>query len=219
VEPLIKALDDEYGEVCEYAARALGQIGDARAVEPLIKALGDHYGPPMGWFRRHAAAALEAIGGPRAMEVLEDVHWDDPEQFRIEGLIKALVNVDVFISFDALARLIKIGEPAVEPLIKATYGRYFDEDSEGDIEEEHGQSLSQIAMALGGIGDARAVGVLIEMLSDSYACEEAADALARIGKPAVEPLIKALGDEDDDVRASAKEVLQMLGHEVEYGED
>ncbi|MDP6364523.1 MAG: HEAT repeat domain-containing protein, partial [Candidatus Poseidoniia archaeon] len=95
VEPLIKALDDEYGEVCEYAARALGQIGDARAVEPLIKALGDHYGPPMGWFRRHAAAALEAIGGPRAMEVLEDVHWDDPEQFRIEGLIKALVNVDV----------------------------------------------------------------------------------------------------------------------------
>jgi HEAT repeat protein len=32
---------------------------------------------------------------------------------------------------------------------------------------------------------------------------------------AVEPLIELLEDEDEDVRAAAKEALRKLGHEVE----
>jgi len=41
VEELIIALDHKNGEVRKDAARALGQIGDSRALEPLIAALKD----------------------------------------------------------------------------------------------------------------------------------------------------------------------------------
>ena len=43
----------------------------------------------------------------------------------------------------------------------------------------------------------------------------AVKAMVKIGdERAVEPLIKALGDEDSDVRSAAKEALKKLGHEV-----
>jgi HEAT repeat protein len=41
VEGLIKALKDENGFVPVNAAKALGEIGDTRAVEPLTEALKD----------------------------------------------------------------------------------------------------------------------------------------------------------------------------------
>ena len=71
------------------------------------------------------------------------------------------------------------------------------------------------ANALGGIGDARAVEVLIEMMSDDYACDGAVGALVSIGEPAVEPLIKVLSDDEEWVRDAAKDALKKLGHEVE----
>jgi len=43
LNPLITALKDKDGDVCEAAARALGRIGDPRTVEPLTKALKDEY--------------------------------------------------------------------------------------------------------------------------------------------------------------------------------
>ncbi|MDP6364370.1 MAG: HEAT repeat domain-containing protein, partial [Candidatus Poseidoniia archaeon] len=46
--------------------------------------------------------------------------------------------------------------------------------------------------------------------------KSATEALGEFGdERAVEPLIKALGDEDDDVVDAAKEALKKLGHEVE----
>jgi len=49
-----------------------------------------------------------------------------------------------------------------------------------------------------------------------YGSSAAAKALGMIGDTrAVEPLIKALEDEDEGVRRNAKESLKKLGHEVE----
>jgi hypothetical protein len=194
-----------YDEIREAVTGVLVNFGEP-AVEPLIEALVDEDED----VRSYAAEALKAIGGPRAMEVLAKL-LEDPEQFRIEALIEALVNDDEFISNDALVPLIGIGEPAVESLIEwaddlLNCGPYGDNTDEG-------WGLWQIANALEGIGDARAVEVLIKIMSDGYACDGAVDALISIGKPAVEPLIKALGDEDDDVRQAAKEALRKLGHE------
>jgi HEAT repeat protein len=43
VEPLVRALHDEFFSVADQAAYALGSLGDARAVEPLVQALnGPH---------------------------------------------------------------------------------------------------------------------------------------------------------------------------------
>jgi HEAT repeat protein len=41
------------------------------------------------------------------------------------------------------------------------------------------------------------------------------EALGKIGKPAVEPLTKALSDDEEWVRDAAKEALRKLGHEVD----
>ncbi len=201
-----------YDEIREAVTGVLVNFGEP-AVEPLIEALVDEDED----VRSYAAEALKAIGGPRAMEVLAKL-LEDPEQYRIETLIEALVNDDEFISDEALVPLIGIGEPAVESLIEwagyllngGPYGDY----SPCPYYTDEGWGLWQIANALEGIGDARAVEVLIKIMSDGYACDGAMDALISIGKPAVEPLIKALGDEDDVVRDAAKKALKKLGHGV-----
>ncbi|MEW6233639.1 MAG: HEAT repeat domain-containing protein, partial [Chloroflexota bacterium] len=73
VEPLIAALGDADAEVRRYAAWALGEIGDVRAVEPLIAALGDADAE----VRRYAAWALGRIGDVRALLELERVARED----------------------------------------------------------------------------------------------------------------------------------------------
>jgi HEAT repeat protein len=196
-----------YDEIREAVTWILVKFGEP-AVEPLIEALADEDED----VRSYAAKALKEIGDPRAMEALAKL-LEDPEQYRIETLIEALVNDDEFISNDALVPLIGIGEPAVESLIEwatdlLNCGPYGDNTDEG-------WGLWQIANALGGIGDARAVEVLIEMMSDDYACDGAVGALVSIGKPAVEPLIKVLSDDEEWVRDAAKDALKKLGHEVQ----
>ena len=70
MEPLIQALTDYDGSVRKFAAYALGDLGDARAVEPLIQLLDDEdviflEGPQMA-----ALEALSKIGDNRAVEPL-----------------------------------------------------------------------------------------------------------------------------------------------------
>jgi len=57
VEPLIQALKDKDHYVRQYAAEALGAIGDPRAIAPLIKALKDEHKQ----VRQCAIQALEKI--------------------------------------------------------------------------------------------------------------------------------------------------------------
>jgi HEAT repeat protein len=72
------------------------------------------------------------------------------------------------------------------------------------------QSGSAIT-ALGQIGDPRAVGVLIECCRHQNLAWIAKDALARIGPPAVEPLIAALSHNNPDIRFVAVRTLGELG--------
>jgi HEAT repeat protein len=101
VEPLIQALGDPSGWVCEAAAYALGEIKDPRAVEPLIAALKDwdYYVP------KAAREALVKIGKPA-----------------VEPLIMALKDEDEDVRYAAAYALGEIKDPrAVEPLIKALF--------------------------------------------------------------------------------------------------
>lgn len=87
VPPLIEALADRTPEVRIEAARALGNIGDARAVEPLGRLLADR----RACVRIMAARALGAISGPRAVEILSAACADtgQPDRVRLaagEGL-------------------------------------------------------------------------------------------------------------------------------------
>jgi len=164
VEGLIKALNYERDhDVRMGAAEALGEIGDKRAVEPLIQALeADSY------LQARAAWALGEIGDKRA----------------VKPLIPALQGeLDTEVTLYAMQTLIKIGEPAVKPLIQA-------------LKRKDSGVQARAAEALGEIGDKRAVKPLIQALKDEdpYVQGIAADALLQIGEPAVEPLFQALED-------------------------
>lgn len=71
----------------------------------------------------------------------------------------------------------------------------------------------QSALALGEIGDLRALQPLVTALKDwdSDAHDAAAEALVEIGKPAIECLIVALKGEDEDVKSYSVKVLNMIG--------
>jgi hypothetical protein len=65
-EPLILDLNDKYSGVRRYAAEALGEINDIRAVDPLIRALSDNDSD----VRRSAAEALGKLNETHAVEPL-----------------------------------------------------------------------------------------------------------------------------------------------------
>lgn len=101
----------------------------------------------------------------------------------------------------------KLAENNVNKLIKDLKYKY-----DSDIR-------SKAAVALGDLGDRRAVEPLIQALNDEdeEVRWEAADALGKIrDERAVDPLIRALNDEHEDVRSSAAEALNEIDGERKW---
>jgi HEAT repeat protein len=188
IEGLIRASQTEKDyEIRARAAGALGNIGDPRAVEPLSKGLKDTFYP----VRVEVVNALGKIRDPRIVEPLlgaltdQDIHvkekaWNALQKScgvrDINPLIEALHNSK---TRDYAAKILgKIGNPAVEPLIRALEN------------DEYFVRVSAIEQ-LGRIGDKRAVDPLVKLLQDQDLIPFAAEALGRIGdKRAVDPLVK-----------------------------
>jgi len=172
------------------AAKALGKLGDPRAVDPLGMALADE----SKGVHAAAANALAKIGGSRAIELLAAaLRWE--------------WNSDAPIDADALR---KIGNPAVESLIAA-----LDEGKGGRC-----CARRPAAQALGWIGDPRAVESLVAALrdEDSFVRIAAAEALAAIGDPrAVEPLAAALKDKNSMVSQAVASALITVGDDRAVG--
>jgi HEAT repeat protein len=200
VEPLIKCLGSEFWGDREPAAEALGKIGDPRAVEPLIKCLVD-----MGGARRAAAIALVKLG-QRQYQHLGTVCRDLAEDLALLGfcrdprvvgpLTKFLEDKDWKLRQAAALAIGRLGHP--ELLIKAL----------GGVGE------AAAAVALGQLGDQRALKPLIKVLGDQDKDVRlaAVAALHSLGGPrSVEPLIKALDDNNWEVRKAAIEVLGVIG--------
>jgi len=116
----------------------------------------------------------------------------------IEPLILVLNDENHQVRFKAAESLGGMGEPAVEPLIKA-------------LKECEGESKRFVTFALKKIGDANVVDHLIQSLNDEDwgVRKVAARSLGELGdKRAVEPLFEALNDEDWGVQLAA---LRSLG--------
>jgi len=171
VEPLIKALKGWDVVVRRRAAEALGEIGDKRAVEPLIEALKDSDKD----VQKGAAKALGEIGDERAVEPLiealrhiyypDHIGWEDRYMGEFDDWIG-----DMHLQGVVERALVKIGEPAVEPLIQA-------------LKDGYSHVREGAAKALGEIGDIRAVEPLIQALKDedSDVRKIAAEALGKMG--------------------------------------
>jgi len=210
VEPLIFAIKDDTGRVRYEAIEALGEIGDLRAVEPLMSLLLDQNekGSPL---RTGAATALGKIGDKRAIEPLisalsykeQNIRKAASESLNKFGWRPENENNKVifFIANQEWDKCVEMGESAVEPLIAALkYG---------------GDTRKEAAIALGKIGDKRAVEPLIVVLNDKFwdananAAGEAAWALGEIGdQSAVKPLITMLKGR---YRSKAGEALGKIG--------
>ncbi len=165
--------------------------------------------------RRRAVKELSRFENPRTIGPLVWILRDNDED---------VVNLAV----EALA---KLGEPAVKPLLTALRGstsmRWAATRALGKIwglvdvvklgNSKSNSARQEAAVALGKLGDARAVEPLIAIFkeSDWEVKRSAAEALVELRGSAVEPLIAALKERNEYVRESAAGVLGQLGAQLE----
>jgi len=216
---------------CSDVCKALGQIGDERAVAPLIEVLEKSKDDDS---RKTATTALGQIGDERAVmpliKLLEDERTDGEVctsivvalgkiggERVIEALVKAFpcsVNeirgrknpiglMEVSVSMAISHVLGGIGKPVVEEAII----RALKSDNK-DV--ARGAAATAIAF---GIKDNRTIQPLIKAIDGKclYGWDNAARALESIGKPAVELLTKALEDENEkDAHERIKQILEKI---------
>ena len=118
---------------------------------------------------------------------------------KIDPLIRDLKDETWGVREKAIETLVRMGKPAVEPLVAA-------------LNDDVPAIRTGAAEALGRIKDGRAIESLIQALKDETwgVREKAIEALAKIGKSAIAPLVEALEDEDVGVRTETARTLQEL---------
>jgi HEAT repeat protein len=192
VKGLAKALRyKKDASVRRSAAHALGYLGDPAGVEPLIEALSDDH----MFVRSDAAGSLAMIGIP-ALDALI---------LAIQGIRRGDLVRNIILSMrmrgQAESALVRIGAPAVEPLL-------------GVLEDNYGSLNQNVANALARIGDRRAIEPLIALLrnnSDSKRWVAARTLGEMKAASAVQPLIAALQDNFKFVRKYAAVALGQIG--------
>jgi HEAT repeat protein len=115
----------------------------------------------------------------------------------INGLVKALKGEEFYSRREAAEALGETRDVrAVKPLTQA-------------LRDENRLVRVSAAEALGKIGDAQAIDPLIQALRDDdpEVRDHTAEALIKIGPPAIDPLIRALGE-----RGKRTKVVQRLSH-------
>jgi HEAT repeat protein len=208
VRGLIWLLNHSDPDIQYHAVEALGEIGDAGAVEPLITLMKHE---EMSGVRWKSAESLVKIGAPS-----------------VEPLISVLEHPDSDVRWKAAIALGEIKDPrAIGPLIRQL------SDTDRFVKSRVAHALGMIgapavnpliwtlregdgnlrwgaAIALGRIKDPQAVEPLIQALADKYenVRAEAATSLAAIGKPAIAPLIWFLKHSEGGMRI---EVMNALG--------
>lgn len=192
------------------AARALGELADARAVEPLFLALSDADAPvrdsagqalmrvglpaasrlvatlrnPRSPLRVAAARLLGGIGGSEAMQALLEAA-DDPDWHVREAATEALGSFRDAKAIKALLVGLK--------------------DLDWNV-------CAAAARALGRLKEASAVIRLVETLKHAHpeVRQATREALAKMGEAAIEPLFPAFKDWDPEVRQAAADTLYAI---------
>ncbi|MGZ3583638.1 MAG: HEAT repeat domain-containing protein, partial [Ktedonobacterales bacterium] len=166
--------------------------------------------------RRQAAAALEVLADPRAVEPLITLlRKDEHREVRANAaralgklgdqratlpLIQALQDPAWEVRSSAVCALERLDDPqAVLPLIAAL------QDRKGDV-------AYHAMRVLGKLKDPRAVSPLVKMLQedDRYLGPSLSAALSQLGEAAFEPLVEALKHGNSEARAQAALALAGL---------
>jgi HEAT repeat protein len=227
---LVPLLQDEL--VGDQAAEALGQIGDEDAVAPLCAALdrahssassiadaltaiqrryAEMFGADTNHIEDLARASISAAGAQRVIDAAA----------RASGsTLRHIVTVLGWLRGAAVERTLArlLGTPGVQTELLEAIVRFGAPMADRLIEQLDGDDADtrrSAAVALGRIGDARAVDPLVAVLDDDdrELLVAAAGALARLGdRRAFEPLLPLLGHPDLAVRQAAIGALNSIGH-------
>ena len=184
----------------DLAIKALGRIGDRAAVPALIEALRD----PDEDVRTDAAEALSALADPRAAGPLMESLLGDPCD-------------DV--KLNAIAALARLRDPKLTPwLIRLLKGR--DEELVWDETEFHETGWDdwtdiqiKAIEALGELGAIEAVQDIAAAIDDEFGqdlTDAGFKALAKLGTPGVETLVRYLADGDERQRRRVAAILAGL---------
>lgn len=202
VERLMACLKDERWRVREHAVKALGDIKDANAVDGLILVCRDRDGA----VKSAAAEALGKIGDPKA----------------VPALVRLFRDSSKIVRETAGTALVTIGRPSVDPLIESMHdkdfvvrchaaralggmttdyqiGRSWVRDDKvvevlcAALKDPDRAVREDATIALGMIGDPRAIDPLIEAMKDGAVKRHAIASLGMIGDPrALPPVLDAL---------------------------
>ena len=207
--PLVAVLKDKDEDVVKEAIVALGEIKDPLAVDPLVTILENRESR----FRSDAAKALGKIKDVRVIRALITALKDQEESVR-NGVAVGLGNlrdpvaveplIDVFLK-DAKVRwnvawaLGEIGEASVEPLLSA-------------LKNDDPDVRGWAAWALGKVKAPRTIAYLLPLLGDKNAKvrENTSDALGKMGKSALYPLLRSMQEDDSNVQAAAASALGFI---------
>lgn len=212
------------------AADALGQLGDEESVAPLASLLNKPDTPArliaralVALYDRYerlyregayisdlAARSVTPSGAQNLLDALGDAAPDD---------LRSLAVVLSWLGGEAvergLAQLLAqptVRKEVIEALVR--YGRRFTDLFIEHLDSEDFDMRQASVIALGRIGDARAVPALVRLLTeDERLTIAAAGALTRIGdRRAFEPLLGLLGHPDAAVRQAVISALNSVGH-------
>ena len=216
VRHLVPILKDE----SEYARRAavevLNEVGDANSIKHLLEAIKDSD----WWVRSRAADALGKIGGPRVVDAVLQLVRDPDEDIRrtaieilnltkderaVDYLLLATRDNDWWVSERAVDALAEIGcARALPRLIEMLQGS--------------ARSVPSAIRALGKLGDARVINVLLPQLArpEKEIRVETMQALARITDEqhaeTIRAKIRSIGDSaaDQTVAVAASRALEDI---------
>ena len=222
VKPLIKVLPFTWESLCQTVVKALVILNDPQAIEPLINKLisADDIN-----IRQVASEALGELGEPKWKEFIKGDKEDfarlrqmnDPRVLKM--FIKSLDDKNDFVCQQAAEVLGKIKDPqAKEPLLKSLWNK------SGKVRLAVAEALCELGepkwkeiingnkedyTRLQKISDPCVLALLIKFLGDGDIL--AAEALGKLHDPrAIDPLIKALGDDNKDVRQAAVKALGQM---------
>ncbi|HQE92897.1 MAG TPA: HEAT repeat domain-containing protein [Anaerolineae bacterium] len=207
VRALVKLLETHRSpEVRLAAARALGEIGDREGVEPLLRTLD----AADGKLRLVVIAALARLGDRRAIEPLIGVlQSGDPDArpyaIRALALLRATPAADALIAIresDPANR-----RPAIQALVALNDTRAVAPLTHCETSPDVVQATRAALIDLG----AAAIPALLSAVNTTDDPRLLIDVLAAIGAPAVDPLMRASREGADRIRRAAAGALARIG--------
>jgi HEAT repeat protein len=217
--------------VGDQAAEALGQIGDEDAVPALVAALGradasvasivDALASIHRRYREMfegqvqiedlVRRSISPAGATRIIEAASKASSESLRDFvvvlgwlRGAGVERALTHMlgTPAVQHELIEAIVRFGSPMVDVLVE-------------QLRRDDADTRRAAIIALGHIGDTRAVPALLEVLGEGDRDLQVAicGSLARLGDGrAFEPLLTLLGDQDVSVRHAAIGALNSIGH-------